>query len=113
MKKKLAFMGVLCLNRPVYMLDEPYNGIDLETSQHFKLIMKALKESDKTLILTSHIFESLTSICDTISYLQAGKIQFTLQRPEFPTMEERIFGEMNIENEQAIRKLMQPSPTDK
>lgn len=61
MKKKLAFMGVLCLDRPVYMLDEPYNGVDLETTQHFKLIMKALKESGKTLILTSHIFESLTS----------------------------------------------------
>lgn len=112
MKKKLAFMGMLCLDRPVYMLDEPYNGVDLETTQHFKLIMKALKESGKTLILTSHIFESLTSICDTISYLQRGKIQFTLQRPEFPTIEERIFGKMNEENGQAIRKLIQPSPTD-
>jgi len=106
MKKKLAFMGILSLDRPIYMLDEPYNGVDLETTQHFKLIMKALKEKEKTIILTSHIFESLTSICDTLSYLQAGKIQFSVQKSEFATIEERIFGEMNMEKEQVIRGLI-------
>ena len=30
MKKKLAFLGIIALNKPVMVLDEPFNGIDLE-----------------------------------------------------------------------------------
>ena len=32
MKKKLAFLGILSLNRPILILDEPFNGLDLETN---------------------------------------------------------------------------------
>ncbi len=106
MRKKLAFLGILCLDTPILILDEPYNGVDMETSQNFKLIMKALRKKGKTIILTSHIFESLTGICDSISYLQHGKIQFTVQEPEFHAIEERIFGETNLKNEKTIKALM-------
>ena len=42
MKKKLAFMGIVALDTPILILDEPFNGIDLETMQKFKLIIMAL-----------------------------------------------------------------------
>jgi len=90
MKKKLALMGLICLNREVLILDEPFNGVDLETVQKIKTLLLKLK-SIKTIIITSHILESLLPICDSISYLNNGKIQFTKNRNNFDEIENEIF----------------------
>ncbi len=95
MKKKLAFMAILCLDKPILLLDEPFNGLDMETNQQMKLIIKQLREKQKTILITSHIMESLTTICDSISYLKEGKVEFTTGKAEFAGLEHRIFKEQN------------------
>ena len=90
MKKKLAFMGIICLNRDILILDEPFNGIDLETVQKIKTLLLKLK-TKKTIIITSHILESLLPICDSISYLNNGKIEFTKRKKHFDEIENDIF----------------------
>lgn len=74
MKKKLAFMSIMSLNRPVVILDEPFNGLDLETNEVIKRIIILLKKRGKTLLVTSHILETLTAVCDEIHYLEGGVI---------------------------------------
>jgi ABC-2 type transport system ATP-binding protein len=91
MKKKLAIMGVICLNREILILDEPFNGIDLETVQKIKSVLIQLKENGKTIIITSHILESLLSLCDLLSYLNNGQIQFTKEKSNFDSVENEIF----------------------
>ena len=91
MKKKLAFMGVICLNREILILDEPFNGVDLETVQKIKLLLVKLKEQNITIIITSHILESLLSICDLLSNLNQGIIQFTKEKKDFGSVEKEIF----------------------
>jgi len=90
MKKKLALMGIICLDREVLILDEPFNGVDLDTVQKIKTLLLKLK-SIKTIIITSHILESLLPICDSISYLNDGKIEFTKKRNNFDEIENEIF----------------------
>jgi ABC-2 type transport system ATP-binding protein len=95
MKKKLAFMAILCLDKPILLLDEPFNGLDMETNQQMKMIIKQLKERQKTILITSHIMESLTSICDSITYLKDGKVEFTAPKMEFEGIEQKIFNEQD------------------
>ena len=90
MKKKLAIMGIICLDREVLILDEPFNGVDLDTVQKIKTLLLQLK-SRKTIMITSHILESLLPICDSISYLNDGKIEFTKIRNNFDEIENEIF----------------------
>ncbi|MCU0392006.1 MAG: ABC transporter ATP-binding protein [Thermoflexibacter sp.] len=90
MKKKLAFMAILSLDRPFIILDEPFNGIDIEGSFAFRKIIQLLKEKGKTLLITSHIIESLTSICDQIHYLTDKKISKTYLQPEFGDLQENL-----------------------
>lgn len=92
MKKKLAFLAILSFDRPVMILDEPFNGLDLETVQTIKLILEKLRENGKTILITSHILESLTTICDAISYLSEKKIAFTYSRGEYQRIPEAVFG---------------------
>ena len=106
MKKKLAFMGIVALDRPVLILDEPFNGVDLETTQKLKIIIRALRERGKTIILTSHILESLTSLCDSISYLENQQIQHTFERSAFADMEEAIFKNFTTQNESMVKRLL-------
>lgn len=91
MKKKLAFMSILSFNTPVLILDEPFNGVDMETVQLLKTILRKLKERGHTIIITSHIWASLTGICDTISYLNAKRIKKVFYPDEFDAIEGSIF----------------------
>ncbi len=95
MKKKLAFLGCLLQNRPILLLDEPFNGIDLESSERMFIILQKLRDSGKTIILSSHILTSLTSVCDTIVHLQKGKIEKSYQRNDFDTFSLAIRQEVN------------------
>lgn len=90
MKKKLALLGVLALDRPILMLDEPFNGVDLESNEKIKLVLKRLKEEGKTIIITSHIIDSLLSLADNISILHAGSISITAPRYRFSEINEYL-----------------------
>jgi ABC-2 type transport system ATP-binding protein len=69
MKKKLALMALLLQENDVYILDEPFNGIDLKGCIQLKKIIKNLKNEGKTIIISSHLISSLHEICETIHYL--------------------------------------------
>src|SRR5690606_16503530 len=83
MKKKLAFLGVLALDRPVLILDEPFNGVDVESNEKLFQILLRLKNTGKIILLSSHILSSLTGICDKISCLEEGTFLKTYSQGEF------------------------------
>lgn len=98
-------MGVICLNREILILDEPFNGIDLETVQKIKILLLKLK-TEKTIIITSHILESLLPICDSISYLNNRKIEFTRSKKNFDEIENEIFAMHQDDLDKKIEELM-------
>lgn len=87
MQKKLSLMGIMALNRPLLILDEPFNGLDFEAVKVTRRILQKLSESGKTIIVSSHIPETLTQICDTLSMMDKGKIAFQLTRLDFDKFE--------------------------
>ena len=55
MRKKLALLAVLKMNKPILILDEPYNGLDLESAHLLTLLLSRLRENGKTVLVTSQI----------------------------------------------------------
>lgn len=90
MKKKLAFMGILLLGRPILILDEPFNGVDIESNEKIIQILERLRASNKTILISSHIIQSLTKLSDTINYLNNAQIEKTYQRSEFGILEDKL-----------------------
>jgi ABC-2 type transport system ATP-binding protein len=86
MKKKLALLGVLSLDRKMIVLDEPFNGLDIESVAILQIILRRLANMDKTVIVTSHIIESLTSVCGSIALLKEGRIEKTFSSGEFDSL---------------------------
>jgi ABC-2 type transport system ATP-binding protein len=87
MSKKLAIAGIILQDRPVLLLDEPFNGIDLESSEKLLFILEKLKKAGKIILLSSHILPSLTSVCSQISMLQTGSFKQTYQPAQFDDLE--------------------------
>ncbi len=106
MKKKLALLGILKQNRPVIILDEPFNGLDIETCRIIRMILLRLKEKGKTFIITSHVIETLTNLCDYLHYLEDGKIKYNKDKSGFADFEKEVFDKIENENIQMINDLM-------
>lgn len=106
MKKKLALLGVLKQDKSIIILDEPFNGLDIETCRIIRMILLRLKQKNKTIIITSHIIETLTNLCDFIHYLEVGKIKYTKDRSEFSEFEKNIFKKIENDNAEKVERLI-------
>ncbi|WP_238528698.1 ABC transporter ATP-binding protein [Kordia algicida OT-1] len=87
MKKKLALTGVLLQQNDIFILDEPFNGVDIHSNLIIKELLKSLKEKGKIVLLSSHIFSTLQDTCDHLHYLKAGKIEHSVKREDFKKIE--------------------------
>ena len=75
MKKKLALMSLLLQENGLYILDEPFNGVDLYGCIQLKRIIRELKGKGKTVIISSHLINTLHELCDEIDFLDGHTIR--------------------------------------
>ncbi len=106
MKKKLALLGVLKQDKSILILDEPFNGLDIETCRIIRMILLRLKDKGKTIIITSHIIETLTNLCDYIHYLENGNIKYSKDKHGFADFEKDVFEKIENDNIEVVNRLM-------
>jgi ABC-2 type transport system ATP-binding protein len=104
MKKKLALLAVLKLGKSIFILDEPFNGLDLETNKILEIIILSLKQKQKTVFVSSHIIDPLLTTCDKIHLLENGCFIKTYLKADFLDIEEDLFGKLKAEATEAISK---------
>jgi ABC-2 type transport system ATP-binding protein len=92
MKKKLALTGLLMQKNEVFILDEPFNGVDIHNNIIIQEIILKLKELNKIIIMSSHIFSTLNESCDHLHYLKDGVIKDSAIKGEFEKIENDMKG---------------------
>ncbi|MBQ0053304.1 MAG: ABC transporter ATP-binding protein [Bacteroidales bacterium] len=105
MKKKLAIIVTLSLNKELVLLDEPFNGLDLESVYILQMALKKLASKGKTIIVTSHIIESIVPICNTISILADGKIARTYLPKDYHSLTEDMRSNFEFEYCSAVESV--------
>lgn len=90
MKKKLAITAILLQENEYFILDEPFNGVDIQSNIVLAEIILKLKELDKTVLLSSHIFSTLSDTCDEIHLLRKGEQIKSVQKVNFKTLEQEM-----------------------
>lgn len=73
-KQKLGIISVLMENPQVIILDEPFNGIEEKTKQVIIHELLSLKQQNVLIIITSHIKEEISSLCDTTYLMENGRL---------------------------------------
>lgn len=102
MKKKLSILGILKQDKPIYLFDEPFNGLDLESNKLLEHLLKHLKVKQKTIFLSSHILAPMLEICDHIHHLHMGSFVKSYSRGEFQLIEKDIFEHFSSNAETVI-----------
>jgi len=90
MKKKLAITAILLQENKYFILDEPFNGVDIQSNIVLTEIILKLKELDKTVLVSSHIFSTLSDTCDEIHLLRKGEQIKSVQKVDFKTLEQEM-----------------------
>lgn len=90
MKKKLALTAILLQKNQIFILDEPFNGVDIHSNLLILELLIKLKSLNKTIILSSHIFSTMSGSCDYIHLLENGEIAKSANKDGFQEIEKRM-----------------------
>lgn len=90
MKKKLALLAILLQENQYYILDEPFNGIDIQSNIIVTEIIHKLRDLGKTILMSSHIFSTLSDTCDEIYLLDNGSIIKRVFKEDFKELEQEM-----------------------
>jgi len=93
MKKKLALTGVLLQKNEIFILDEPFSGVDIESNLLLQEVLKKLRSLNKIVLISSHVFPVLEEICDNLNYLENGQIKsMAAGKEDFTKIAEEMSG---------------------
>ncbi len=90
MKKKLAITAILLQRNEYFILDEPFNGVDIQSNILITEIIHKLRELNKTVILSSHVFSTLSDTCDEIHMLSNGEFIESVTKENFQALEAKM-----------------------
>ena len=90
MKKKLALTAILLQENDYFILDEPFNGVDIQSNIILTEIILKLRELNKIVLISSHIFSTLSDTCDEIHLLRKGEQTKSVQKNDFKALEEEM-----------------------
>ena len=74
MKQKLGIAQVLMEDPTVFILDEPFNGIEKESTKRLRNALKDLAKKDKIIIIASHMEDDINGFADEIYEFNDGSV---------------------------------------
>ena len=89
MKKKASLNAILQKKYTIYIFDEPFNGLDLESNYQLMLYIKEISKTS-IVFISSHILEILYKECDII-FIVKDKNILPFSKSEFNKIESVLF----------------------
>jgi ABC-2 type transport system ATP-binding protein len=74
MRKRLAMAAALIHNPELFLLDEPFEGVDAVGARIMKDVLLEQVRRGATVFLTSHVLEVVERLCDRVAILDHGRI---------------------------------------
>ncbi len=74
MKQKTAIVSAFASDADILIMDEPSTGLDPLMRDIFLDLLKQEQEKEKTIFMSSHIFQEVEEVCDRVAVIREGKI---------------------------------------
>ncbi|MDO4685173.1 MAG: ABC transporter ATP-binding protein [Corynebacterium sp.] len=88
-RQKLKLARSLAVNAPIYILDEPFDGLDPTSTRNMLEIFTEKKKQGASVLLCSHDLYSVDSLCDKALFLDQGRVIVSGNHNELLGMLER------------------------
>tara|TARA_B100000073_G_scaffold346483_1_gene358001 strand:+ start:1123 stop:2058 length:936 start_codon:yes stop_codon:yes gene_type:complete len=82
MKRRVLIAKALSHEPSILFLDEPTAGVDVELRQEMWKVVKSLRETGVTIILTTHYIEEAEAIADRVGVINQGEIIIVEKKKE-------------------------------
>ncbi len=82
MGQRLGVADVMLKRPEIIIMDEPTQGLDPEHAHEFLDMVRDLKRSGITILLSSHLLEQVQAICDRVGLFSHGKMVLSGTVPE-------------------------------
>jgi ABC-2 type transport system ATP-binding protein len=82
MKRRVLIAKALAHEPAILFLDEPTAGVDVELRQDMWAMVRALRDSGVTIILTTHYIEEAEEMADRIGVIHKGEIILVEEKAE-------------------------------
>lgn len=74
MKKRAALAAALIHRPQLFLLDEPFEGVDPMGARLMKDILQSQVRQGATIFLTSHVLEVVERLCDRVAIINEGRL---------------------------------------
>jgi ABC-2 type transport system ATP-binding protein len=74
MRKRVAMAASLIHNPELFLMDEPFEGVDAVGARLMKDILISQVQRGATIFLTSHVLEVVERLCDRVAIINEGRI---------------------------------------
>ncbi len=74
MRKRVAMAASLIHHPDLFLMDEPFEGVDAVGARLMKDILLDQVQRGATIFLTSHVLEVVERLCDRVAIIHEGKI---------------------------------------
>lgn len=90
MRKRVAMAAALIHRPELFLLDEPFEGVDAVGARLMKEILLEQVRHGATVFLTSHVLEVVERLCDRVAIIHQGKLVLTGTMAELRTGSETL-----------------------
>lgn len=71
-------LGRALIHKPrTLILDEPTNGLDVMATRNLRAILRGLRDEGHCVLISSHIMQEVSRLCDRVAIISDGRIAMT------------------------------------
>src|SRR5205807_1600511 len=74
MRKRLAMAAALIHRPELFLMDEPFEGVDVVGARLMKELLLEQVRHGATIFLTTHVLEVVERLCDRVAIIHQGKL---------------------------------------
>jgi ABC-2 type transport system ATP-binding protein len=97
MRQRLGLAVALIGDPAVLILDEPHNGLDAAAIRWLRVVLRALADADRTLLVSSNLISEIEPICDDVVIIVGGRIRAASPLSDFVGGAPGALGRLSLE----------------
>ncbi|MCL2142771.1 MAG: ABC transporter ATP-binding protein [Methanomassiliicoccaceae archaeon] len=74
MKQRVTLAQALMPDPDILIMDEPTSGLDPRGMMEVREILAGLKRSDRSLLVSTHMLNEVSEVCDSVTVIRKGKL---------------------------------------
>src|SRR5690625_718679 len=97
MKQRLGVATALISDPDVIILDEPFNGLDVDGIKWLRKLFKQLADEGKAVIVSSHLMSEIQAVADRVVIIGQGKLlaDMTMEEMNKKSLSSYVYVEAN------------------